>query len=147
MSRTTVAPSPTADATRLIEPYRTSPAANTPGMLVSSIMRSRCLRLRSGVLEKITTCDHVALRVAHDLIGEPLGVRLAADHDEQRGGGDLFDGAVGVIGERDGFERSVPPPSTTSVRWRTTTFGSRLDGAHEIARHRLREAVAPNEQA
>src|ERR1700730_2873325 len=30
-----VAPSPTADAKRLIEPWRTSPAANTPGMLVS----------------------------------------------------------------------------------------------------------------
>ena len=29
-------PSPTADATRLTEPYRTSPTANTPGMLVSN---------------------------------------------------------------------------------------------------------------
>ena len=32
---TAVAPSPTAVATRLPEPSRTSPAANTPGMLVS----------------------------------------------------------------------------------------------------------------
>src|SRR5438105_3509295 len=31
-----IAPSPTAEATRLIEPCRTSPAANTPGRLVSS---------------------------------------------------------------------------------------------------------------
>src|SRR5713101_6049469 len=29
-------PSPTAEATRLTEPERTSPAANTPGLLVSS---------------------------------------------------------------------------------------------------------------
>lgn len=29
-------PSPTADAIRLTEPYRTSPTANTPGMLVSN---------------------------------------------------------------------------------------------------------------
>src|SRR5215204_2588929 len=33
----TTDPSPTADATRLIEPWRTSPAANTPGTLVSRI--------------------------------------------------------------------------------------------------------------
>ena len=30
------APSPTAEATRLTDPWRTSPAANTPGRLVSS---------------------------------------------------------------------------------------------------------------
>ncbi len=34
--RMLIPPSPTADATRLTEPSRTSPAANTPGMLVSS---------------------------------------------------------------------------------------------------------------
>ena len=34
-------PSPTADATRFTEPCRTSPAANTPGMLVSSGERAR----------------------------------------------------------------------------------------------------------
>ena len=33
---TAIAPSPTAAATRLAEPARTSPAANTPGRLVSS---------------------------------------------------------------------------------------------------------------
>src|SRR5271169_4056289 len=36
---TTCAPSPTAAATRLIEPARTSPIANTPGRLVSSGLR------------------------------------------------------------------------------------------------------------
>jgi DNA ligase-1 len=34
-SRTDIEPSPTADATRLIEPLRTSPTANTPGWVVS----------------------------------------------------------------------------------------------------------------
>src|SRR2546426_841030 len=33
---TAIAPSPTAEATRLMEPERTSPAASTPGRLVSS---------------------------------------------------------------------------------------------------------------
>ena len=36
--RIAIAPSPTAEATRLTEPLRTSPAANTPGRLVSSII-------------------------------------------------------------------------------------------------------------
>src|SRR5206468_4890615 len=39
--RTTIEPSPTAEATRFIAPDRTSPAANTPGMLVSSVSGSR----------------------------------------------------------------------------------------------------------
>src|SRR4029077_3024286 len=33
---TAIEPSPTADATRLVLPLRTSPTASTPGMLVSS---------------------------------------------------------------------------------------------------------------
>ena len=36
MSATAIAPSPTAPATRLIEPCRMSPATNTPGTLASS---------------------------------------------------------------------------------------------------------------
>src|SRR5437899_12713986 len=39
---TAIDPSPTAEATRLTEPERTSPAANTPGRLVSS--RNGCRR-------------------------------------------------------------------------------------------------------
>src|SRR5262249_49493633 len=38
---TTIEPSPTADATRVIPPARTSPAANTPGTLVSRGSGSR----------------------------------------------------------------------------------------------------------
>src|SRR5439155_17422403 len=38
---TVAEPSPTADATRLPEPWRTSPAANTPGTLVSNKNGSR----------------------------------------------------------------------------------------------------------
>jgi hypothetical protein len=36
MNITATEPSPTAEATRLTEPWRTSPAANTPGTLPSS---------------------------------------------------------------------------------------------------------------
>src|SRR5215472_1906078 len=43
-----VAPSPTADATRLTERQRASPAANTPGMLVSKKYGSRSSLQRLG---------------------------------------------------------------------------------------------------
>src|SRR5215469_13194138 len=36
-NRIAIDPSPTAEATRFTEPLRTSPAANTPGVLVSSM--------------------------------------------------------------------------------------------------------------
>ena len=45
-SWTAIDPSPTADATRLIDWSRTSPATNTPGRLVSSEKGSRSSRQR-----------------------------------------------------------------------------------------------------
>ena len=48
MKLTAMAPSPTADAQRLTDPLRTSPAANTPGRLVSRKNGVRpCARQRS----------------------------------------------------------------------------------------------------
>jgi hypothetical protein len=41
MSWTAIAPEPTDGATRLTEPWRTSPTANTPGMLVSRYVGAR----------------------------------------------------------------------------------------------------------
>ena len=51
---TAVAPSPTAVATRLPEPWRTSPAAKTPGMLVSSRSGSRSSGQRAA-----SAADHL----------------------------------------------------------------------------------------
>src|SRR4249920_1009866 len=47
---TAIAPSPTAEATRLTEPDRTSPAANTPGRLVSS-KNGGCLDVHSDCVK------------------------------------------------------------------------------------------------
>ena len=44
-----MAPSPTAEATRFIESSRTSPAAKTPGTLVSRVNGGRALGPRGGV--------------------------------------------------------------------------------------------------
>ena len=51
---TDIAPSPTAEATRFIESRRTSPAANTPGTLVSSTNGGRVSGQRGTVL----ACQH-----------------------------------------------------------------------------------------
>ena len=40
MDTTAIEPSPAAEATRLTEPARTSPTANTPGTLVSKRLRA-----------------------------------------------------------------------------------------------------------
>ena len=84
-----MAPAPTDGATRLVAPWRTSPTAKTPGRLVSrnngcrAAFRSRHVDAR----------QQVALRIALDLLGQPFGVRLAADHHEQGRRVDLLLGA------------------------------------------------------
>src|SRR5262245_66148267 len=54
--------------------------------------------LRSRQLEKVTTRDDVTLWVASDLVGEPMVVWDAADHDEQGIGGlDVLAALVPVV--------------------------------------------------
>ncbi len=70
-----MAPSPTADATRFIESSRTSPAANTPGRLVSSEYGARASDQRGapGQIEQVATGDDEPAVVAHDRRPEPVG--------------------------------------------------------------------------
>ncbi len=69
---TTCAPSPTAAATRLIDPERTSPIAKTPGRLVSSGLPGS----PSGAHEALVVERHVGA-------GQPGGVRVGADEQKQ----------------------------------------------------------------
>ncbi|MBA2892080.1 hypothetical protein HNR30_003421 [Nonomuraea soli] len=64
--RTAMAPSPTADATRLIDPLRTSPTANTPGRPVSRGRASPCHEPLS-VMTKPRSSSATAPAVEHDL--------------------------------------------------------------------------------
>ena len=82
---TAIAPSPTAEATRLTDPDRTSPAANTPGRLVSSrngcrrpVQWADCARAGPGPDEPLV--------VPLDLRGQPVGPRHRPDEAEQRRG-------------------------------------------------------------
>src|ERR1700694_3156268 len=82
----TIAPSPTAEATRLTEPLRTSPPANTPGLLVSKIIGWRAGRRRSpvaGGVHRRGAGRHEALLVELDRAPQPRGVGYRTDEDEQ----------------------------------------------------------------
>ena len=76
---TTCAPSPIAPPTRLTEPERTSPTANTPGTEVSSgeaELPVLLLALRAGD-DEAAAVDH------HAAAGQPVGGGVGADEQEQ----------------------------------------------------------------
>ena len=77
-------PSPTAEATRLTEPCRTSPAAKTPGTLVSSGNGARAGDVIAGPAgRQVLAREDESLVVAVDALREPIGVRRGTDEDEQ----------------------------------------------------------------
>src|SRR5689334_20238660 len=81
------APSPTAEATQVTDPRRTSPAANTPGRLVSSGNGGRPggQRLPAG---RFGAGEDEPPPVAGDGLAEPVRPRPGADQDEQGVRGD-----------------------------------------------------------
>src|SRR6266496_2368668 len=80
-----MAPSPTAEATRLTESARTSPATNTPGTL--------------AVDQQVRAGEHEAPLVALEHPGEPVGARTAADEHEHVAGLDPLLGAGGEVAQ------------------------------------------------
>ena len=118
-----MAPSPTADATRFIESSRTSPAANTPGTLVSSANGTAGAATRPAVgPQQVVAGDDEPLVVAGDLGAEPLGAGRGPDEDEQPARRHLLGGGV-PVGQRQRLEVAVAPPDTTSLRYLTATLG------------------------
>ena len=92
MSDATIDPSPTAAATRFVEPCRTSPAAKSPTRLVSSGSGSRSSgqqsRTRPSATQVLPREDEARGVGEHVLARAPVGVRAAADAEE-----DAVDGA------------------------------------------------------
>src|SRR5580658_5081621 len=78
-----MAPSPTADATRFTLPARTSPTANTPGRLVSSIWGERVSgqgTLCSGTA--VSRSRPVRMKPLSSIATQPLGSWRRSRHDE-----------------------------------------------------------------
>ena len=112
-----MAPSPTAEATRLIEPCRRHARREYAGDARFERQRfTVILPVPPGLLEKVATCDEVTRRVARDLIAEP---RLCGSPPI------MMNSAAADTSSTVSFARSArvmdssarsPAPSTTSVR-------------------------------
>ena len=122
---TTAAPSPIAAPTRLVEAARTSPMANTPGMLVSS---GSGARPAAAIGEAVPGHDK-SLAVDRDAVRQPLGVRIGADEQEQmtqRITAGLPAGAVAERRARQAWRTGRRSSATTSVPVCSSTFGNAL---------------------
>ena len=84
-NETAIDPSPTADATRLTLPHRTSPTANTPGSEVSSRYGERSSRPSGSgeiFLRQVPSGLDETLRIERDTAIQPTGVRVGPRHQE-----------------------------------------------------------------
>src|SRR6266511_5461647 len=83
--RIAIEPSPTADATRFTDRWRTSPTANTPaGWTQGAGEGAAAASLgRSLASQQIRTGDHEPPLVAFDIVWQPMRMGLGADQDEQ----------------------------------------------------------------
>ncbi len=132
------APSPTAAATRLTDPLRTSPAAKTPALLVSSSGRS------PGSWLPVRTNPRSSRL---DLVAQPADVREAADEDEQ--GFCRFDVALARLQvlDHDFLQRPFTVGLAQFTVHQHVDPLALLDPVGQVAGHVLAEFVAPdNEQ-
>jgi hypothetical protein len=87
MNCTATDPSPTPEATRFMEPCRTSPTAKIPGTLVSSrngIAVVRPALRTSPVANKVGPSQQETALVALDHIRQPIGSRQGPNKDKHR---------------------------------------------------------------
>ena len=142
-------PSPTAEATRFTDPYRTSPTAKTPGRLDSRNIGSR----RSGqspaglaVLQEVGPGHHEPRLIAAHGIGQPLGARLGSDQDEQGSRPDRFGPTGFQIGKGQAFQAVLPGAAGHRDAAADGDVGGGVDLPDEVLRHAVRQRAAPDEQ-
>ena len=159
MRRTAIAPSPTAEATRLIDPLLMSPTARTPGQLVSSrpspVAAGRSGPGRRGPprLGPLGSCGRrpgqdETLVVEGDGAPQPAGSRHGSDEDEEdvRVQPPTLSGAVAPDDHRlqlTGF----PDELLHLAAGQDLDRRIPLDLVHEVARHVLTQIVRTNEEA
>ena len=136
--RTDAEPSPTAVATRFIDPDRKSPMAKRPGWLVSNGSGDRSSDAQpspscSGVSERsVGTKPRLVERCA---AVEPTRGRVRSDEGEQSSARE-DDRAVGTI-ELNGSQRLVPVQGNDGRARAKRDVGVRIDSLDQIARHVL----------
>ena len=141
---TTIEPSPTAEATRLIDPDRTSPTAKMPGQLVAS----GC----DNAWEDAGSSDAADTPVRTNPLSskasavEPLGVRRGPEHEKHiRNMAGL--GLPGnPVAPRNGVQVPVAiQRGDLGVRMHGDAFGRRLDTTDEVVGHGGRQSVAAHQ--
>ena len=145
-NRTAIAPSPTAEAMRFIDPARTSPAANTPGTDVSSDRGGTSSGQSAGGDPEVVAGEHEATGVPPDDAVEPARPRRLPDEDEQR----RPPGPPAPrcpARSRSPSSRRVPSAPATSVSVLDRDLLRRLDPVDEVAGHRGVEARRPGPAA
>ena len=90
--------------------------------------------------------DDEAVIVAEDLVGQPPGVWLRADEQEQGIGRSPADVAGGAIAQLHGREQSVSPATDHLVAGQQRDVGSRLDGGEQVVRHGGGQPVAADDE-
>ena len=143
-----VEPSPTAEATRLIERWRTSPTANTPGMLASRSIGGRASGQdgRPALDEEIAAGHDEAPLVAHDPFREPARVRRRADEHEEGVGRDRLDPAGPGVAERQPVQ-VVGPFAVDDLGVGADGDDARCgDGGDQVVGHALGQPLAPDQK-
>ena len=138
-------PSPTAAATRLVEPERRSPTANRPGQLVSYGSGSR--RHRAPGVAQVRAIEgpvgeHEAVVVDGDA-GQPLAVRLGTDEREQGRAVDV-EGSVRP-GEGEALQGRFAGEGGDGLADVDLHPGVGLDAVDEVLRHRLGQRPADDD--
>ena len=138
--RTALDPSPTAAATRFIEPWRTSPAANTPSVDVSNgsalavSATERTGQLAVGEDEPIAVEQHT--------LAQPRRRRSRTDEAEQACARDLLLAAGRPVRERYPFEMIPAGERLNFDAGEEVDFRVGLDPLDQILRHALGEILA-----
>ncbi len=144
---TAIAPSPTADATRLTERDRTSPAAKTPGRW-SPVEGVAGLRPAGGRWPATTRSGPVGTKPcsSRTITASSHSVRGAAPMNTNSDAAATVSSPGVADGEHEPLQPGVAVAAATSVPVRTSMVGERVDLVDQIRRHRRHEAGSPHQQ-
>ncbi len=141
---TASAPSPTANATRLVVPLRTSPAAKTPGHVVSTEQGSRSVK---GQRSDFAASAPVKMKPLGSTatLGGSQSVLGCADKDKYRRALELAGTAALDVAEPEAGDRAVALDGVDLDVANDLDFRMTLDPAGEVVGHALTN-VTPTKQ-
>ena len=136
-----IEPSPTAEATRFIEPWRTSPAAKTPGMLVSSENGLRSSGQPAVVVDVRAGADEAAVVRADSSAGSQSVFGRAPIIRKSASAVDGLGRAVVAVAQVEALQPAVSPAADDLGPEPHLDVGRRLDLLHQVVRHPRVERV------